>query len=77
MNSDGTYTFTPEDDWTGTFVYTYTVCDNGTPVACDTATLTIEVLPYPVPTENTVTANDDTATTEQTQLLLARVFLSM
>ena len=67
LNSDGTYTFTPGDNFTGTLVYTYTVCDNGTPQACDTATLTIEVLPLPEPGENTVTANHDTATTEEGQ----------
>ncbi len=67
LNSDGTYTFTPGTDFTGTLVYTYTVCDNGTPQACDTATLTIEVLPLPEPSENTVTANNDTATTESGQ----------
>src|SRR5690606_24091758 len=67
LNANGTYTFTPGTDFTGTLVYTYEVCDNGTPVICDTATLTIEVLPYPVPGENTVTANDDTATTETGQ----------
>jgi hypothetical protein len=43
LNSDGTYTFTPGTDFTGTLVYTYTVCDNGTPQACDTATLTISI----------------------------------
>ncbi|WP_329804332.1 Ig-like domain-containing protein, partial [Flavobacterium facile] len=65
LNANGTYTFTPATGFTGTFVHTYTVCDNGTPQACDTATLTIEVMPNPnnPSTPNDVVANDDTATT--------------
>ena len=65
FNTNGTYTFTPEPSFVGTTTFTYTVCDNGTPIACDTATLTIEVLPV-VDGDNTVTAVDDTATTEGT-----------
>ncbi len=64
LNEDGTYDFTPETDWTGTATYTYTVCDNGFPVVCTDAVLTIEVLPIPTPTNNDVVANNDTATTE-------------
>ncbi|WP_372473981.1 Ig-like domain-containing protein [Capnocytophaga sp. ARDL2] len=64
FNVDGTYTFTPANNFTGTVVYEYKVCDDVTPVpACDTATLTIEVLPLPVAGVNTVVANDDTAVT--------------
>jgi gliding motility-associated-like protein len=65
LTSDGHYTFTPANNWTGTFNYTYTVCDNGLPVACTTAVLSIEVLPIPIPSNNNdVVANNDTATTE-------------
>jgi hypothetical protein len=64
LNSNGTYTFTPTTGWTGTTSYEYTVCDNGFPVACTTAVLTIEVLPIPTENTNDVVANDDTATTE-------------
>ncbi len=48
--ANGTYTFTPATGFTGDYTYTYTVCDNGTPQACDQATLTITVVP--APTEN-------------------------
>lgn len=64
LRADGTYTFTPATGFTGTVSYPYTVCDNATPQACDTAVLTIEVLPTTV-NANTVTANNDTATTEE------------
>ena len=65
LNEDGTYVFTPTTDWTGTTTYTYTVCDNGFPVVCKEAILTIEVLPTPTNNDNNgVTANNDTASTE-------------
>lgn len=42
----GTYTFTPNTSFIGGAIdFTYTTCDNGTPVACDTATLHILVEP--------------------------------
>jgi uncharacterized repeat protein (TIGR01451 family)/gliding motility-associated-like protein len=64
LASNGEYTFTPDPTFTGTATYTYEVCDNGNPVVCTTAVLTIEVLPIPTPTNNDVVANNDTATTE-------------
>ena len=45
LNADGTYTFTPANDFTGTAELTYTICDNGSPVACANALLHIDVLP--------------------------------
>ena len=39
LNADGTYTFTPVPTFVGTLVVPYTICDNGTPQACDEATL--------------------------------------
>lgn len=41
--ADGSYIYTPNTDFTGTDSYTYTVCDDGTPQACDYATLAISV----------------------------------
>ena len=48
LNANGTYTYTPATDFVGTVTQKYKVCDSGTPVACDTATLVITVLPPPV-----------------------------
>jgi hypothetical protein len=59
----GEYTYTPAAGFTGTDVFNYTVCDNGTPQACDSTTVTIEVLEDPTNGVNEVIANDDTATT--------------
>ncbi|MBK7957857.1 MAG: cadherin-like domain-containing protein [Bacteroidetes bacterium] len=44
LNTDGTYTFTPDPSFVGGPVdFAYTTCDNGTPQACATATLHIMV----------------------------------
>ncbi|WP_147678517.1 Ig-like domain-containing protein, partial [Algibacter pacificus] len=64
VNNDGRYTYTPAPGFTGTDTFTYTICDDGTPVACDTTTVTIEVLSDPNLDINEVIANNDTATTE-------------
>ncbi|MFV0593763.1 MAG: Ig-like domain-containing protein, partial [Draconibacterium sp.] len=66
LGTDGSYVFTPAEGFEGEVVFTYQVCDNGTPVACDNATITITVLPETTGTEeNTVTAIDDAIVTEE------------
>jgi hypothetical protein len=45
LNANGTFTFTPAQGFTGPVSYPYTVCDNGTPTACDTATIYILIEP--------------------------------
>ena len=52
LNANGTYTYTPNTIIKGAIEYTYTVCDNGIPVACDNATLHILVV-----VSNCVTSN--------------------
>ena len=50
FNPDGSYTYTPNPNFTGNDQVVYKVCDAGTPIACDTATLYLTVLPIaPVP----------------------------
>ncbi|MBB5208809.1 Ig-like domain-containing protein [Chiayiivirga flava] len=59
-NADGTITFTPASNFSGTTSYSYQVCDLSTPVpVCSTALVTITVEP------NVVAAVDDGAVTEQ------------
>jgi hypothetical protein len=53
LNPDGTFTFVPESGFSGTDVFKYQICDNGTPSKCDTATVTIKVL-----LDNNGTGND-------------------
>ncbi|MBT8316453.1 MAG: tandem-95 repeat protein, partial [Lutibacter sp.] len=64
LNSDGSYIYTPNDGFVGTDSFEYTICDDGSPQACDTATVTIEVMDITV-SNNPPVANNDTATTEQ------------
>jgi gliding motility-associated-like protein len=41
----GTYTYTPNAGFIGTDVFTYSICDDGIPSLCDTALVTIHVIP--------------------------------
>ncbi len=43
INSDGTFTFVPENGFTGVVTFQYEICDNGDPVLCDVAEVTIEI----------------------------------
>ena len=44
LNEDGTYTYRPDIDFTGTDKFFYEVCDNGSPVVCDTAEVVISII---------------------------------
>jgi gliding motility-associated-like protein len=43
LNSDGGFTYTPSDNFTGRDSFTYSACDNDIPDFCDTGTVTIIV----------------------------------
>ncbi|MBP0905091.1 tandem-95 repeat protein [Mariniflexile gromovii] len=60
----GAYTYTPPAGYIGEDSFEYTVCDNGTPEACDMATVYIEVLPRGGSGNRPPIANSDTAGTE-------------
>ena len=49
FDSDGSYTYAPDADFVGEDQFEYQVCDGGTPEACDTAIVYIEVLGEPGP----------------------------
>ncbi len=42
-NPDGTIDYTPNPDFEGCDIFTYTICDNATPPLCDTASVQVEV----------------------------------
>lgn len=63
LNSNGTYTYTPAANFIGEDQFRYSVCDNDSSPACDTAVVNIRVLPRLVGGNNPPTANDDAATT--------------
>ncbi|WP_158277224.1 Ig-like domain-containing protein [Serinibacter arcticus] len=59
VKPDGTITYTPDEGFSGTDTFTYSVCDASTPTpVCDEATVTVTV-------PNVVTAVPDSATTPQ------------
>ena len=63
LNADGTYTYTPDPDFSGTDSFTYEVCDDATPPLCSTATVTItvnEVNDAPAATAETTSTDEDT-----------------
>uniref|UniRef100_UPI0030EC6619 Ig-like domain-containing protein n=1 Tax=Olleya marilimosa TaxID=272164 RepID=UPI0030EC6619 len=65
IDAAGNYTYTPNAGFTGEDTFTYTICDDGNPEACDTATVYIEVLPESGPENEAPIANADTATTPE------------
>ena len=61
FNNDGTYTFTPSNNFNGIVTVDFKVCDPSG--ACDTATLTVTVLPLndaPIANNSTNTTPEDT-----------------
>ena len=63
FNTNGTYTYTPNNNFVGKDSMTYQVCDSGTPKLCATATLILNVLPTnvaPIAVNDSVITNEDT-----------------
>lgn len=64
--SNGIITYTPNLDQNGADSFTYEVCDNGTPVLCDTATVNITINPVDDPPvavdDSAMVTEDDPAT---------------
>lgn len=48
INSNGTITFTPNAGFSGWASFQYSICDDGVPSFCDTATVYVEVLGIPL-----------------------------
>lgn len=59
INGDGTVSYVPDPDFTGSDSFTYTVCDDGTPSRCDTTTVSVTVSPL----NDAPVASDDLAST--------------
>jgi len=62
LNSNGTYTYTPNPNFFGTDTFVYEVCDNGIPVLCSTATVTITVTSVndaPIAVNDSETTNEN------------------
>lgn len=64
VSPDGGIIYTPDPGFTGTDVFTYSICDDGTPSLCDTTNVTIIVIPDPNgPDNDPPFAGDDAALT--------------
>ena len=61
-NVTGIITYTPNAGWFGIDSYAYTICDNGIPILCDNATVTVTVTEVIVG-NNQIIANDDVEST--------------
>ncbi|KAI9549922.1 LOW QUALITY PROTEIN: hypothetical protein GHT06_004507 [Daphnia sinensis] len=59
INADGTVTYTPKAGFVGTDTFTYKVCDSSNPAICQTAEVTVTVLPSDA--KDVTTAPDDYA----------------
>ena len=68
INGDGTVTYTPDPNFNGTDTFTYRVCDDGTPVACDEGTVTVTVTPQNDPP---IAVDDLDATDEDAPVTVA------
>lgn len=73
INDDGTLTYTPNNDFTGTETVTYEICDNSVPPACVSATVTLTVSPPlntpPVADDKTVPAIPNNSIGQLTDLM--------
>ncbi len=61
FNPDGTYSYLPNTNYNGVVSFSYQVCDNATPAACATATVTITIISVNDPP---VAVNDGATTLE-------------
>jgi len=63
QNTNGTYSFNPAAGFIGEVIYDYQVCDNGSPQACATAQVTIDVEPDPTTDNGELAPAPDVNTT--------------
>lgn len=68
----GVITYTPNAGWFGTDVFTYSICDNGTPVLCDQAVVTVTVTEV-IAGNNQIIANNDVAITNMNTPVVTNV----
>ncbi len=64
LNSDGTFTYIPDLNYSGNDSFSYSVCDNGTPALCSTAIVSITVNPLndaPIALNGSYTTSEDVA----------------
>ncbi len=63
LQVDGSFVYTPNNDYTGQDSFAYSVCDDGAPVLCSEAIVIIDILPQndaPRLLADNITTNEDT-----------------
>jgi len=65
MNTNGTFTYTPNLNYNGPDSFTYTICTNGPSILCDTAVVSITVVPV---NDNPLAVDDNYITNFNTAL---------
>jgi uncharacterized repeat protein (TIGR01451 family) len=68
LNPDGTFSFTPDVNFTGIVTFEYEICDTGMPVYCDMATVTITIYPNPFNDNYTFAVDDSYAGMEDNSI---------
>ncbi|HOY32632.1 MAG TPA: Ig-like domain-containing protein [Bacteroidales bacterium] len=63
LNANGTFEFIPANGFVGQVAYNYQICDLGAPALCDTATVTIDIMPND--DGNSTFAHDDSYMTNK------------
>ncbi len=66
--ANGNYTYTPNTDFSGSDAFTYEICDNGTPVLCAQAEVSITINPI---NDAPVANNDIVSTLEDTPFFIS------
>lgn len=59
INTNGDYTFTPATGFSGEAGFFYQICDNSSPVLCDTAEVYIDVIDISKPANNQISGMED------------------
>jgi hypothetical protein len=67
----GVITYTPNAGYFGTDIFEYEICDNGTPVFCDIATVNINILEVIVGNNPITAVNDNVSTNMNTAIIIA------
>ncbi|MEI6851736.1 MAG: Ig-like domain-containing protein [Bacteroidota bacterium] len=63
FSNNGTFTYTPNANYNGSDTFIYMVCDLGMPIYCDTALVTINIVPVndpPIAVDDIATTPEDT-----------------
>ena len=72
--ADGTYTYTPDNDFTGSDKFSYILCDSNNPQLCDTGTVYIRVIDVVEPNSAPVANHDFLFVNKNETLIDANIF---